>query len=103
MVTRFEAQLATVAACLVAFSGALAMAEDGFVTRDGAKLMLNGSEYRAIGANAPDLFTAVLAGEEGLAKTRAAIEDASANKIAFLRFWASAFWPSGMKAYFDDS
>lgn len=88
-----------------------AMAE-GFLQRDGARLTLDGKEYRAIGANVPGLFsdysgigfhigqtfgTAEAARQNSLT----AILEAERHKIAFFRFWASGFWPKEMKLYFD--
>jgi len=95
--------LALVACLPVLWSGGATAWAEGFVTRDGVKLLLDGKEYRAIGANQPDLFTAVLlTGDEGRRKTLDAVLDAEKNKIAFFRFWASGFWPVDMKLYFED-
>jgi len=89
-------------------AGVLAHA-DGFVKRDGAKLTLDGREYRAIGANQPNLFTNFSglgsmhgAPEEARQKSIAAISDADAGGIAFFRFWASGFWPVEMKLYLEE-
>jgi hypothetical protein len=85
---------------------------DGFVTRDGVRLTLDGHEYRAIGANQPDLFTNFIGVSTTLASTHgtpekarqnsiAAVRDAEASGIAFFRFWASGFWPVEMKLYLE--
>ena len=87
-------------------------AGDGFVRRDGAKLTLDGREYRAIGMNSPDLFASYAGifyhlrecfGTEETARRHmvTAVEEAEKHQIAFLRFYASGFWPKDMKLYFD--
>ena len=87
-------------------------AGEGFVRRDGAKLTLDGREYRAIGMNCPDLFASYSGifyhlqqcfGTEEAAKQAmfAAVQEAEKNRIAFLRFYASGFWPKDMRLYFD--
>jgi hypothetical protein len=87
-------------------------AGDGFVRRDGAKLTLDGREYRAIGMNSPDLFASYAGifyhlrecfGTEETARRHmvTAVEEAEKHRIAFLRFYASGFWPKDMKLYFD--
>ncbi|MCE5199521.1 MAG: cellulase family glycosylhydrolase [Armatimonadota bacterium] len=90
--------------CTAAFAG-------GFVKADGTGLMLDGKPYRAMGANAPDLFVAysgaglgVQPQDRGKERQRAvdAILDAEKNKIAFFRFWATGFHPIEMKLYFDN-
>jgi mannan endo-1,4-beta-mannosidase len=87
-------------------------AGEGFVRRDGAKLTLDGREYRAIGMNCPDLF-ASYAGifyhlhecfgtpEAARQAMIAAVQEAENHRIAFLRFYASGFWPKDMRLYFD--
>ncbi|MHB1001482.1 MAG: cellulase family glycosylhydrolase [Armatimonadota bacterium] len=84
---------------------------DSFLKADGAKLTLDGKPYRAIGMNAPDLFSRYAGlglniNEANKAENRKAsidsILDAETNKIAFFRFWASAFWPVEMQLYFDN-
>jgi len=83
-----------------------------FVKREGSRLLLEGREYRAIGANAPSLFSDYAGTNAhlnetygGVEKARQnavqAIQDAAASGIAFLRFWASGFWPIEMKLYFE--
>ena len=84
----------------------------GFVTRNGSKLMLNGKEYRAIGVNQPDLFANYIGANIHLGSTHGTPEKARENsvkavleaekcRIAFIRFWASGFWPVDQKIYFD--
>ncbi|MGB4670007.1 MAG: cellulase family glycosylhydrolase [Bacillota bacterium] len=87
---------------------------DGFVTADGAKLMLNGKEYRAIGVNVPHLHSAYngtwhhisqIYGNAENAKEAmvAAIIDAHRNKVAFIRFFANPGYPvDAEKLYFKD-
>ena len=88
-------------------------ASRGFVGREGARLMLDGREYRAIGMNTPDLFASYAGifyhlrqyfGTEDAARLAmtTAVEEAGRHRIAFLRFYASGFWPKDMKLYFDD-
>jgi len=87
-------------------------AGEGFVRRDGARLTLDGREYRAIGMNCPDLFASYAGifyhlrqcfGTEEAARQAMidAVLEAGKNRIAFLRFYASGFWPKDMKLYFD--
>ena len=87
-------------------------AGEGFVRRDGAKLTLDGREYRAIGMNCPDLFASYAGifyhlrqcfGTQEAAKQAmiGAMHEAEKNRIAFLRFYASGFWPKDMRLYFD--
>jgi len=76
----------------------------GFVTPEGRRLMLGGKEYRAIGVNIPHLFQAY-AGTwlhaEGVYGTRekakaamvAALDDARASGVAFVRFFAGPGYP----------
>jgi len=88
-------------------------APSGFVTRSGFRLLLNGKEYRAIGVNQPDLFTSYIGAsihmavtygtpEKARQNTIAAVLEAEKNGIAFIRFWASGFWPVDQKLYFDN-
>lgn len=98
----------------IAFSifGAIGQAGDGFVRRDGAMLTLDGREYRAIGTNCPDLFASYAGifyhlqqcfGTEEAAKQAmiSAVQEAEKHNIAFLRIYASGFWPKDMRLYFD--
>lgn len=90
---------------------AKAMAE-GFIQREGARLTLEGREYRAVGANVPGLFTDY-AGigfhiretfgtvEAARQNSLTAIREAEKHWIAFFRFWASGFWPKEMQLYFE--
>jgi hypothetical protein len=75
-----------------------------FVTRSGHTLLLDGREYRAIGANAPNLHQAFLGtwfhiaekyGTPAQAKAEmvAAIEDAERSGLAFFRFFADPGYP----------
>ena len=100
------------AGIVLATVGITAQAGDGFVRRDGAKLTLGGREYRAAGMNCPDLFATYAGifyhlpecfGTEEAARRHmvTAVEEAEKHKIAFLRFYASGFWPKDMKLYFD--
>ncbi|MCE5197726.1 MAG: cellulase family glycosylhydrolase [Armatimonadota bacterium] len=82
---------------------------DGFVKANGSSLTLNGKPYRAMGANAPDLFSAYaglgIKPEEKAARRQSMIDsilDAEKSKIAFFRFWATGFWPKDMQLYFDN-
>jgi len=100
--------------CVAAhFFGACATADEGFVTPDGVRLVLRGKEYRAAGVNAPDIFSSFIAAdfnllrmygsqEEARRNAVAAVLEAEKHKIAFIRFWASGFWPVDMQVYFDD-
>ncbi len=68
----------------------------------GDQLVCAGRPYRAIGVNHPPLFSAWLtAGPAGLTNSFAALEDAATSGVAFVRFWASGFWPRDMRAYFE--
>lgn len=84
---------------------------EAFVKLKGAGLVLDGKPYRAIGANAPDLFTRYAnigihldrsKPEDNRQAVIDAVADARESGIAFLRFWASGFWPADMQLYFDD-
>ena len=79
---------------------------DGFVTTDGTNLMLDGKPYRAIGVNVPHLSTGYLGTwfhwqqiygtkEKMREAIVAAIEDAAAHKVAFIRFFGSPGYPKG--------
>lgn len=94
------------------FVATTALAGDGFVTREGAKLVLNGHEYRALGMNTPELFVShagiffhlheIYGTKENARQTMVtAVEEAEKHQIAFLRFYASGFWPKDMKLYFE--
>lgn len=87
-------------------------AEAEFVTRQGARLMLGGREYRAVGANMPHLHqiyngTWFHIGEKygTPAKARetalAALEDAERSGLAFIRFFASPGYPKDQAALYD--
>jgi len=76
----------------------------GFVTRRGAKLFLNGKEYRAIGVNIPHLHQAYFGTwfhngqiygtpEKARQAMVDAITDAEKSGIAFIRFFASPGYP----------
>jgi mannan endo-1,4-beta-mannosidase len=99
-------------AALLLYASGGASGADGFVGRDGARLVLDGREYRAIGMNTPDLFASYAGiffhlrecfGTEAAARhaMTTAVEEAGRHRIAFLRFYASGFWPKDMKLYFD--
>jgi mannan endo-1,4-beta-mannosidase len=82
---------------------ATAVGTSRFVRAEGAELTRAGTPFRAVGFNQPDLFTSLLlGGTEGRVKSFAAIDDAGRSQVRFLRFWASGFWPSEMKIYFED-
>lgn len=92
--------------------GTTAYGGDGFVRREGAKLVLNGHEYRAVGMNTPELFVSyagiffhlpeVYGTREAARQTMiTAIEEAEKHQIAFLRFYASGYWPKDMRLYFE--
>lgn len=86
----------------------------GFATVDGARLMLNGSEYRAIGVNMPDLHQCYngtwhhirqIYGSSPRAKEAMveAIIDAHRSNVAFIRFFAAPGYPvDAEKLYFRD-
>jgi len=86
----------------------------GFVTREGAKLFLDGKEYRAFGVNVPNLHQSYagfwhhdLEIYGSLEKARQAmidaVKDAGRHDIAFIRFFASPGYPVDMdKLYFTD-
>ncbi|MCC6731033.1 MAG: cellulase family glycosylhydrolase [Chthonomonadales bacterium] len=104
---------AALAAAAILAAASAAHGAPGFVTRDGARLMLDGREYRAIGVNAPGLFTDYagiglhLEETHGSARTarrsaEEAVRSAAKQRIAFIRFWATGFWPKDMRLYWDD-
>ncbi len=75
-----------------------------FVTRKGAKLFLNGREYRAIGVNMPNLHQSYFgtwfhdlqiygSHEKARQAMVAAVEDAGRSGLAFIRFFASPGYP----------
>jgi len=75
-----------------------------FLTRQGARLFLNGREYRAIGVNVPHLHQAYFGTwfhikqiygtpEKAREAIVAAIEDAETSGIAFIRFFAHPGYP----------
>ena len=78
--------------------------DHGFVTRQGAKLFLNGKEYRAIGVNIPNLpqsyfgtwhHNKQIYGSDEKARQAMvdAIEDAQKSGVAFIRFFADPGYP----------
>jgi hypothetical protein len=89
---------------LCACCAAPAADRPGFVTRQGAKLMLDGREYRAVGVNVPHLHQ-IHNGtwfhlrekygtpERARAVALEAIEDCARNGLAFIRFFASPGYP----------
>lgn len=96
-----------ISAAMLVFACSM-LSADGFLKADGAKLMMDGKEYRAIGVNAPDLFSAyagigIAIGDPAESRKRSldAVSDARKSGIAFIRFWATGFWPSDMKLYFE--
>ncbi|MCL5103607.1 MAG: cellulase family glycosylhydrolase [Armatimonadetes bacterium] len=79
----------------------------GFVKSDGSRLVLDGKHYRAIGVNMPSLFSDYMGIGSGIKdlygspeKARQEIiegvRDAKRSNIAFIRFWASGFYPCDM-------
>ncbi|AMV35981.1 cellulase family glycosylhydrolase [Planctomyces sp. SH-PL62] len=87
--------------CLAAQAGGPV---EGFVAVQGARLVLDGREYRAVGANVPHLHQIHLGTwfhlgqiygtpERAKAAAAAAIEDASRSGLAFLRFFAGPGYP----------
>ncbi|MCX7817856.1 MAG: DUF4038 domain-containing protein [Kiritimatiellae bacterium] len=68
----------------------------------GEELIAGGRPYRAIGVNHPPLFSAWLTeADAGLTNSFSALDDAATSGVAFVRFWASGFWPRDMRAYFE--
>ena len=94
--------------CLLAADAA----PDGFVTRQGSKLLLNGKEYRAIGVNIPCLHQCFLGtwfhvgqiyGSPEKAKQAmvAAIEDCEKSNLKFVRFFADPGYPLDRSLLYD--
>src|ERR1035438_7363711 len=94
------------------WSAPLLADEAGFVTRQGAKLMLDGREYRAIGVNVPHLHQ-IYNGtwfhirekygtpEKAREVALAAIDDASSSGLAFIRFFAAPGYPRDQAMLYD--
>ncbi len=108
---RLTALCLALAVVLLAFLGGSAMAQS-FVTVRGHTLMLDGREYRAIGANVPNLSQAFLGtwfhiaqkyGTPANAKAEmvAAIEDAERSGLAFFRFFADPGYPLDRSKLYD--
>ncbi|MHB0960002.1 MAG: cellulase family glycosylhydrolase [Pirellulaceae bacterium] len=87
-------------------------ATEGFVTRQGHTLNLDGREYRAIGVNMPDLHQTYFGTWFHLAqiygtpeKARQAmvtgIEDAGRSGLTFIRFFASPGYPRDQAMLYD--
>lgn len=85
---------------------------EGFVTRRGPALLLDGKEYRAIGANIPHLHQAYLGtwfhtrekyGSPSAARaaTAAALEDAEKSGLRFIRFFADPGYPLDRSLLYD--
>jgi len=81
-----------------------AAAPEGFVAKDGNRLMRNGREYRAIGVNMPNLHQSYFGtwlhnkdkyGSDENAKQAmiAGVEDASRSGFKFIRFFADPGYP----------
>jgi len=79
-------------------------APPGFVTKDGQRLLLNATEYRAIGVNMPNLHQAYLGtwfhnqqiygSDEGAKQAIiAGVEDCARSGVAFIRYFASPGYP----------
>ncbi len=79
-------------------------APEGFVTKDGDRLMLNGSEYRAIGVNIPQLSKSYIgtwfhnnhlykSADGAKQAMTAAVEDAAKSGFKFIRFFADPGYP----------
>ncbi|NPV45712.1 MAG: cellulase family glycosylhydrolase [Armatimonadetes bacterium] len=92
-------------------TGGMAMAE-GFVTAEGARLMLDGREYRAVGVNVPHLHQAYLGTwfhiaeiygtpEKARQAIVAAIEDAGRSGLRFIRFFADPGYPRDRALLYD--
>jgi mannan endo-1,4-beta-mannosidase len=89
-------------------------ATEGFVTRQGSTLYLDGREYRAIGVNMPDLHQ-TYAGtwfhipqifgtpEKARQAIVAGIEDAGQSEMAFIRFFASPGYPRDQAMLYDQN
>jgi endo-1,4-beta-mannosidase len=98
-------------AFVVSMIGGAGMAQ-GFVTAEGARLMLDGREYRAVGVNVPHLHQAYLgtwfhtqekygSAEGARAAVVAAIEDAEASGLEFIRFFADPGYPRDRAMLYD--
>jgi hypothetical protein len=85
----------------VALSAGAPASADGFLKTEGTKLLLDGKEYRAIGANVPHLSAGYMGKwprtnqkiEEARQSIVDAVVDAAENKVAFIRFFAGAGKP----------
>lgn len=71
-----------------------ALGADGFLTRDGAQLWLDGRPYRAVGVNKHELLDLYLAGGEALATARASLDALAALGVNVVRVRATSFWPA---------
>jgi hypothetical protein len=87
-------------------------AAEGFVTRQGSQLRLDGREYRAIGVNLPDLHQTYFGTwfhieqifgtpERARQAIVAGIEDAGKSGLAFIRFFASPGYPRDQALLYD--
>lgn len=85
---------------------------ENFVQSDGSSLTLGGREYRAIGGNCGSLFQHYAGTGNDVymyfnTKDAArqyivdAVNEAQQSKLAYLRFWATAFYPVEMQLYFQ--
>ncbi len=99
MIGRAPRCLAFVAAWTAEMAVSLALER---VAVQGDQLVCAGRPYRAIGVNHPPLFSSWLTdGAAGLTNSFVALDDAATSGVAFVRFWASGFWPREMRAYFE--
>jgi len=100
-----------VPAAILAMIGGAAMGE-GFVTAQGATLMLDGREYRAVGVNVPHLHQAYLGTwfhvrekygtpEQAREAVIAALQDAERSGLQFIRFFADPGYPSDRAMLYD--
>ena len=89
-----------------------AHAADGFVTRQGRTLFLDGREYRSIGVNMPDLHQTYFGTwfhirqiygtpEKAREAIVAGIADAGQNDLAFIRFFANPGYPRDQATLYD--
>lgn len=87
-------------------------AADGFVTRRGCTLYLDGRVYRAVGVNMPDLHQTYFGTwlhiphiygtpEQARQAIIAGIEDAGQSGLAFIRFFASPGYPRDQALLYD--
>jgi hypothetical protein len=92
-------------------TGGTAMAE-GFVKAEGARLVLDGREYRAVGVNVPHLHQAYLGTwfhipeiygtpEQAKQAIVAAIEDTGRSGLRFIRFFADPGYPRDRSLLYD--